>query len=151
MRVTHMWIRHDPSMNESCHTYGWVMSHISMWAVCLESCLSIHHTYEWVMSLILAHIGMSHVSHSVTHMDEPCLTYTHSHTHTHTHKHTHKHTHTLTYTHTLSLSHTHTHIHTHTLTYTHTLSHTHTHSYKHTRVIRPRIEGPLFDTAKKIL
>jgi len=48
-----------PHMNESCHTYEWVMSH----------------TYEWVMS----HIWMSHVTHMnescLTHMNESCHTY----------------------------------------------------------------------------
>ena len=52
-------------MNELCHTYEWVMSHIWMSHVSHmnESC----HTYEWVMS----HIWMSHV----THMNESSLTY----------------------------------------------------------------------------
>jgi len=76
-------------MNESCHTYGWVMSHIWMNESCLhirmsrvthmnESC----HTYAWVVS----HIWMSHVTHMnewvmshiwmshVTHMNESCHT-----------------------------------------------------------------------------
>ena len=62
--VSHIWTRHTPRMNESCHTYEWVMSHIWMSHVAHmnESC----HTYEWVMS----HIWMSHV----THMNEPCHT-----------------------------------------------------------------------------
>ena len=52
-------------MNESCHTYEWVMSHIQTSHVTHmnESC----HTYEWVMS----HIWMSHVTHmkeSFTHV-----------------------------------------------------------------------------------
>jgi len=52
-------------MNESCHTYKWVMWHIWMSHVTHtnESC----DTYEWVMS----HIQMSHV----THMNESCHTY----------------------------------------------------------------------------
>ena len=47
---------------ESCHTYGWIMSHIWMSHVTPmnESC----HTYEWVMS----HLLMSHV----TRMNESC-------------------------------------------------------------------------------
>ena len=44
-------------MNESCHTYEWVVSHMN------ESC----YTYGCVMS----HIWMSHV----THMNESCHTY----------------------------------------------------------------------------
>ena len=49
-------------MNESCHTYEWVMSHIWISHVTHmnESC----HTYEWVMS----HIWMSRV----TRMNESC-------------------------------------------------------------------------------
>jgi len=41
-------------MNESCHTYEWVMSHIWMSHVTHmnESC----HTYEWVMSPIMRHV-----------------------------------------------------------------------------------------------
>ena len=47
---------HVTHINESCHTYEWVMSHIWMSQVTHmnESC----HTYEWVMS----RIGMSHVT-----------------------------------------------------------------------------------------
>ena len=56
---------HVTHRNESCHTYGWVMSHIWMSHVTHmnESC----HTYEWVRS----HIWMSHV----THMNESGHTY----------------------------------------------------------------------------
>ena len=78
-------------MNESCHTYEWVMSHILMsrvpqyewvmwhiWFINQVNCPSkdlshvTHmnescHTYEWVMS----HIWMSHV----THMNASCHTY----------------------------------------------------------------------------
>ena len=48
---------HVTRMNESCHTYEWVMSHVWMSHVTRmnESC----HTYEWVMS----HVWMSHVTH----------------------------------------------------------------------------------------
>jgi len=88
-------------MNESCHTYEWVMSQIWMSHVTHmnESC----HTYEWVMSHIwtrhvthmteschrYSHIWMSHVTHMneschiyehtshVTHMNESCHTYEH--------------------------------------------------------------------------
>jgi len=75
---------HVTHMNESCHTYEWVisyewvtshiwmshathkrMSHVTHMN---ESC----HTYEWVMS----HIWMSHATHKrmghVTHMNESC-------------------------------------------------------------------------------
>jgi len=47
---------HGAHMNESCHTYEWVMSHIWMSHVTHmnESC----HTYKWVMS----HKCMIHVS-----------------------------------------------------------------------------------------
>jgi len=61
-----IWISHHIShINESCLTYQWVMSHISMSHVSHinESCL----TYQWVMS----HIWISHVSH----INESCLTY----------------------------------------------------------------------------
>jgi len=63
--MAHIWMSHGTHMNESCHTYEWVMSHIWMRHVTHmnEPC----HTYEWVMS----HIWMSHV----THMNESCHTY----------------------------------------------------------------------------
>ena len=63
--MSHMWLSHVTHMNESCHTYEWVMSHIWMSPVTHtnESC----HTYEWVMS----HIWMSHV----THTNESCHTH----------------------------------------------------------------------------
>jgi len=68
IRVAHMmwviWMIHVTHMDESCHTYGWVMSHISMSPVTHmnESC----HTHEWVVS----HITMS----PVTHRNESCHT-----------------------------------------------------------------------------
>jgi len=55
--MSHIWMSHVTHMNESCHTYEWGMSHTWMHQVphMNESC----HTYEWVMS----HIWMSHVTH----------------------------------------------------------------------------------------
>ena len=52
-------------VNESCHTYRWVMSHIWMSHVARmnESC----HVYMWVLS----HIWMNHV----TYVNESCCTY----------------------------------------------------------------------------
>jgi len=63
--MSHIWMSHVTHMNESCHTYEWVMSHIWMSHVTHmnESC----HTYEWVMS----YIWMSHVPHT----NESCRTY----------------------------------------------------------------------------
>jgi len=72
---------HVTHMNESCHTYEWVMSHIWMSHVTHmnESC----HTYGWVMSHInlIRNINvhatrMSHVTHCgshVTHMSHVCV------------------------------------------------------------------------------
>ena len=70
--VSHIWMRHVTHINESWHTYEWVMSHTwtsptthewvmsHIWmrhnTLMNESC----HTYEWVMS----HIWMSHVTHT---------------------------------------------------------------------------------------
>ena len=53
----HLWTSHVTYVNESWHTYEWVMSHIWMSHVTHmnESC----HIYGWVMS----HIWMSHVAH----------------------------------------------------------------------------------------
>jgi len=63
--MSHIWMSHVTHINEPCHTYQWVMSHIWMSHVTHknEPC----HTYEWVMS----HISMSHA----THMNEPFHTY----------------------------------------------------------------------------
>jgi len=54
--MSHIWMSHVPRMNESWHTYKWVMSHMWMSHVThmTESC----HTYEWVT----AHTCMSHVT-----------------------------------------------------------------------------------------
>ena len=59
---SHIWTRLGAHMNESCHTYEWIMSQIWMNHATRmnESC----HTYEWVMS----QIWISHV----TYMDESC-------------------------------------------------------------------------------
>ena len=53
--MSHLWTRHATHMNESCHTYEWVVSHIWMSHVTHmnESC----HTYEWVMSHIWMRYG----------------------------------------------------------------------------------------------
>ena len=63
------------NINESCHTYEWVMSHIWMSHVTHmnESC----HTYEWVMS----HIWMSHVSYQ-SHQEYQCSCHTYESCHT---------------------------------------------------------------------
>jgi len=60
----HIWMIHFPLMDESCHTYEWVMSHIWMSHVTHmnESC----HTYEWFIS----HLWMSHDQH----MNKSCRT-----------------------------------------------------------------------------
>jgi len=49
--MSHISMSHVTHINESCHTYQWVMSHISMSHVTHinESC----HTYEWVMNMPL--------------------------------------------------------------------------------------------------
>jgi len=55
--MSHMWMSRVTHVNESRHTWKWVMSHIWMSHVTHmnEPC----HTYEWAMS----HIWMSHVTH----------------------------------------------------------------------------------------
>ena len=61
--VNESW-HHVTHMNESCHTYEWVMSHkwVSHVTHTNESC----HTYEWVMShtykWVMSHIWVSHVT-----------------------------------------------------------------------------------------
>ena len=46
----HIWRSYVIRMNESCHTYEWVMSHI--WMSHVTHMNESRHTYEWVMSHI---------------------------------------------------------------------------------------------------
>jgi len=71
-QVTHVndlwhtkWMSHVTHMNESCHTYEWVISHV--WMSHVTRMNESSHTYEWVMS----HVWMSRV----TRMNESCHTY----------------------------------------------------------------------------
>jgi len=61
--VSHIWMsRRVTHMNESCHTYEWVVvSHIWMSRRVTHMNESSCHTYEWV---IVSHIWMSHVTHT---------------------------------------------------------------------------------------
>ena len=89
--MPHMWMRHVTTlMNESCHTYECIISHIWMSHVkhMSESCHASHmnascHTYEWVMS----HIGMSHVTHmnASFHIYEWSMSHTYTSPSCHTH------------------------------------------------------------------
>ena len=79
--MSHIWMSHVTHMNESCHTYEWVMSHIWM-SHTTHMNASTSHTYEWVMF----HIWMSHV----THMNESCHTWMRQHV-THMNKSCHTH------------------------------------------------------------
>ena len=67
--MSHVWrfrgVRHVTHVNESCHTYEWVTSH--MWISPVTHVDKSYHTYEWVMS----HLWMGHVIH----MNGPCHTY----------------------------------------------------------------------------
>ena len=47
-REIHTYVVH---MNESCHTYGWVMSHV--WMSHVTHMNASCHTYRWVMSSII--------------------------------------------------------------------------------------------------
>ena len=62
--MSYIRMSHVTHMNESCHTYEWVMAHIWMG----------HVTHEWV----IPHIWLSHVTHAllshVTHIYESCHT-----------------------------------------------------------------------------
>jgi len=63
--VSHMWMSRVTHMNESCHTCEWVVSH--MWMSRVTQMNELWHRYEWVMSLQ----WMSHV----TPMNESCHSY----------------------------------------------------------------------------
>jgi len=63
--MSHLWMSHVTHMNESCHTYEWVMSHL--WMSHVKLMKESWYPYEWVLS----HVWMSHV----THMNESCHTY----------------------------------------------------------------------------
>ena len=62
----HIRMSHVTHLNESCHTYEWVMSQI--WMSHGTHMNELCHLYEWV----LLHIWMSHV----TRIHESCYTYT---------------------------------------------------------------------------
>jgi len=82
----HVRINSVTHLNEACHNYKWVMTHIRIWM-----CYVTHmkYTYEWVMphiqtshvlfmnksshtyGWVICHVWMSHV----THMDKSCRTY----------------------------------------------------------------------------
>ena len=73
--MSHIWMSHVTHMNESCHTWEWVMSHIwvvvsHIWMSNLAHVNESRDTYEWVMS----HIWMR----NVTHMNETCHTLQHT-------------------------------------------------------------------------
>ena len=85
--ISHISMSHVTRMNESCHTYEWVMSHIPMSHVAHMN--ESFHAYEWVMS----HISMSHITHMnvschtylwiyVTHMNKSCHTHMNESCHT---------------------------------------------------------------------
>ena len=63
--MSHIWMSHATHMNESCHTYEWDTTHI--WMSHVTHMNESYHTYEWVIS----HIWMSHV----TCMHESCHVY----------------------------------------------------------------------------
>jgi len=67
--ISHTWMSHVTHMNKSCHTYKWVMSHI--WISHVTHMNQSRHTYEWVISHIrmsnVAHL-MSHVTHAMSHV-----------------------------------------------------------------------------------
>jgi len=63
--MSNIWMRHVTPMNESCHTYEQERSHIRMSHV--KHMNELWHTYEWVMS----HLWTSHV----TRMNESLHTY----------------------------------------------------------------------------
>jgi len=52
---------HVTHMNESCHTYEWVMSHI--WMSCVTHMNELCHRYEWGMSHTYEWV-MSHTCHA---------------------------------------------------------------------------------------
>jgi len=92
-RNSHVWKSHVMHMNESCHTYVWVMSRcarrwcsfllrpgtgsLRVWHICMShvtpviesfhTCKESCHAYRWVVS----RTWMSHV----THMTESCHAY----------------------------------------------------------------------------
>ena len=71
--MSHVWMSHVTHMNESCHTYEWVMAHVWMshGTRMNDSCETyagvMWHIHEWVM----AHIWVSHG----TYMNESWHTY----------------------------------------------------------------------------
>ena len=77
--MSHIWMSHVTHMNESCHTYEWVMSHIWMSHVTMSHALRTSHvkhmyvswhTFKWVMS----RPRTSRVS-EISNVNELCHTY----------------------------------------------------------------------------
>jgi len=112
---SHILMSHVTRMNESCHTYEWVMSHVwkSQVSHINESC----HTYQWVRSdASHTHVKTyewvrSHVkmSHGTRINDSHIKELRTGITHTHTYTHTHTHARTHTHTHTVFFCLTHKH------------------------------------------
>jgi len=63
-------MRHVPHMNDSLHTYEWVMAHICMRHVTHMN--TSRHTYEWGMAQYECVMSHSWISH-VTHMNDKCI------------------------------------------------------------------------------
>jgi len=64
--MPHIWKRHATHVDESCHTYEWVMSQprnspSSLLPFAYEWVMCVSHTYGWVMCV--SHVWMSHVTH----------------------------------------------------------------------------------------
>ena len=59
-------MRHVTRMNESCHTYEWVMSHI--WIRHVTHINEACHTYEWVMSHLAVRFRARHMWFEACHV-----------------------------------------------------------------------------------
>ena len=74
--MSHIWVSPVTHMNESCHTYEWIMSHAG-WQVAqgIHRLAMSHVTHMnescHMCEWVMPHIRMSHV----THMNESCTTY----------------------------------------------------------------------------
>ena len=99
-RNRQLWMSHVTHMNESCHKYEWVMSHIYNRVVYTWMKHNLRHRTTW-KGRVMAHTKLSHAPH----VNESCRTnewcaYTNDrHWCHHRQVHTHAHTHTRTHTH----------------------------------------------------
>jgi len=110
--LSQIWMSRVTHMNESCHTYGWVMLHMSIIDVIhMNVFCQVNYFFSIIwhdMSNAIVRMGWAcaHI-HTHTRKQAQIILRTHTHTRTHAHMHTRAHAHTHTHTHTCTHTHSH--------------------------------------------